>query len=78
MPKVSSPPPPPESLLWPAVRAVRELGGSASHQELLEKVVELADISEVAQEVMHAPTRGWTKLSFNLGVVKINLGKGES
>jgi restriction system protein len=67
--------PSPESLLWPAVLALRELGGSASHQELLEKVVALKAIPESAQNVMHSPTHGWTKLSFNLGVVKINLGK---
>jgi restriction system protein len=66
-----------ESLLWPAVLALRELGGSASHQELLEKVVALKAIPESVQNVMHSPTHGWTKLSFNLGVVKINLGKAD-
>jgi restriction system protein len=75
MPKVVTTPPPPESLLWPAVLAVRKLGGSASHQELLEEVVISEGIPEAVQNVMHAPAHGWTKLSFNLGVVKINLGR---
>jgi restriction system protein len=67
--------PSPESLLWPAVLALRKLGGSASHQELIEAVVDLEGIPEEVQNIMHAPAHGWTKLSFNLGVVKINLGK---
>src|SRR5579863_5319654 len=67
--------PTPESLLWPAVQALRELGGSASHQELLERVVALKAIPESVQKVPHVATRGWTKLSFNLGVAKIRLGK---
>jgi restriction system protein len=75
MPKVVTTPPPPESHLWPAVLAVRKLGGSASHQELPEEVVNSEGIPEAVQKVMHSPTHGWTKLSFNLGVVKINLGK---
>jgi hypothetical protein len=36
--------PTPEELMWPALRALKGLGGSASHQELLEKVVELEKI----------------------------------
>ena len=75
MSKVVDAPPSPETLLWPAVLAVRKLGGSASHQELLEEVVTSQGIPEAAQNVMHSPTQGWTKLSFNLGVVKINLGR---
>jgi restriction system protein len=75
MSKVITAPPSPESLLWPAVLAVRKLGGSASHQELIEEIVGSQEIPEAVQKVMHAPTAGWTKLSFNLGVVKINLGK---
>lgn len=64
-----------EELIWPALRALRELGGSASHQELLEKVVELEKIPDAVQNIMHAPAAGWTKLSFNLGVAKIASGK---
>lgn len=67
--------PSPESLIWPALRALKELGGSASHQELLEKVVALEEIPDSVQDIMHAPAAGWTKLSFNLGVAKIAAGK---
>ncbi len=67
--------PSPESLIWPALRALKDLGGSASHQELLEKVVALEKIPDSVQDIMHAPAAGWTKLSFNLGVAKIASGK---
>lgn len=65
-----------QSLLWPAIVALRSLGGSASHQELVDKVVEEQEISEAAQSVMHAPAAGWTKVNYNLCVAKIILGKG--
>jgi restriction system protein len=74
MPKILTVPSP-ESLMWPSILALRELGGSASHPELLEKVVELESIPEDVQNIMHAPARGWTKLSYNLCLVKIILGK---
>lgn len=67
--------PTPEALIWPALCALKELGGSASHQELLDKVVELEKIPDDVQNVMHAPSAGWTKLSFNLGGAKIRAGK---
>ena len=64
-----------DSLMWPALSALSSLGGSASHQELLDKVVELEKIPETIQNVMHVQAAGWTRLSYNLGVVKIALGK---
>ena len=60
--------------MWPALVAMKELGGSATHEELLEKVIELEHIPESVQNVMH--TERQTKLSYNLAWAKTYLGKG--
>jgi restriction system protein len=62
-----------DELLWPALVAMKELGGSATHEELLEKVIELGHIPESVQNVMH--TERQTKLSYNLAWAKTYLGK---
>jgi len=49
------------------------LGSSATHDELLEKIIELEQIPETVQNVMH--TERQTKLSYNLAWAKTNLGK---
>lgn len=41
-------------LLWPTLRAVREIGDSGNIEEIVEKVVELEDFSEEQQAVPHA------------------------
>jgi restriction system protein len=41
------------ALMWPTLRAIRELGGSATIQEITEKVVEIEDLSEEQQSVPH-------------------------
>jgi restriction system protein len=43
---------------------MKELGGSATHEELLEKLIELEHIPEAVQNVMH--TERHTKISYNL------------
>jgi restriction system protein len=63
-----------DDLMWPALTAMKELGGSATHEELLEKVIELQHIPEAVQNVMH--TERQTKLSYNLAWAKTYLGKG--
>jgi restriction system protein len=62
-----------DELMWPALVAMKALGGSATHEELLEKVVELERIPEAVQNVMH--TERQTKISYNLAWAKTYLGK---
>ncbi len=62
-----------DELMWPALVAMKELGGSATHEELLEKVIELEHIPEAVQNVMH--TERQTKVSYNLAWAKTYLGK---
>jgi len=52
---------------------MKELGGSATHEELLEKMIELERIPEAVQNVMH--TERQTKISYNLAWAKTYLGK---
>jgi restriction system protein len=40
-------------LMWPTLQAVKELGGSASNSEIVQKVVELEGFSEDVQNEMH-------------------------
>src|SRR6266851_4621800 len=62
-----------DRLMWPALVAMKELGGSATHEELLEKLIELERIPEAVQNVMH--TERQTKISYNLAWAKTYLGK---
>ncbi len=62
-----------DALMWPALKAMKALGGSANHDELLEKLVEIEKIPESVQNVMH--TESLTKLSYNLSWAKTWLGK---
>jgi restriction system protein len=55
-------------LMWPALNAMKALGGSATHDELREKIIELERIPETVQNVMH--TERQTKLSYNLAWAK--------
>ena len=45
--------PPYHELLWPALQAVGELGGSASISEIVETVIKRQDFSDVQQAVLH-------------------------
>jgi restriction system protein len=40
-------------LYWPTIRALRELGGSGTVREIVEKVIELEGFSEEQQAVPH-------------------------
>jgi restriction system protein len=42
-----------QDFLWPAVVALRELGGSASIEELVEAILEAGDYSDEQQAVLH-------------------------
>lgn len=65
--------PPYDALMWPALKAMKALGGSATHEELLGRLVEIERIPETVQNVMH--TERLTKLSYNLFWAKTYLGK---
>lgn len=62
-----------DELMWPALVAMKALGGSATHEELLEKIIELEKIPEAVQNIMH--TERQTKISYNLAWAKTYLGK---
>ena len=62
-----------DGLMWPALVSMKELGGSATHEELLEKLIELEHIPEAVQNVMH--TERQTKIGYNLAWAKTYLGK---
>lgn len=62
-----------DELMWPALVAIKSLGGSATNEELLEKVVELEHIPEAVQKIMH--TERLTKIGYNLAWAKTYLGK---
>src|SRR5216683_5332169 len=63
-----------DRLMWPALVAMKQLGGSAAtHEELLEKLIELEHIPEAVQNIMH--TERQTRISYNLAWAKTYLGK---
>jgi restriction system protein len=54
-----------QDLLWPAVLAMRDLGGSGSIEELNERVIEREGFSEEQQAVLHGDGPG-TELAYRL------------
>jgi restriction system protein len=64
----------PDKLLWPTMVALKALGGSASNDELLEKIIEIEGISDKVASVIHSDKRQ-TKLSYNLAWARTNLKK---
>lgn len=63
-----------DSLLWPVLKALKAMGGSASNEELFTKVVELEAISEETASIAHSDHRQ-SKLSYNLAWAKTYLKK---
>ncbi len=59
--------------MWPALKAVKALGGSATNDELLDKVIESERIPDAVQNIMH--TERLTELGYRLAWVKTYLGK---
>jgi len=62
-----------DKLLWPVLKAIKALGGSATNDELLDKVIEVEGISAAVQNVMH--TEHQTKLGYRLAWARTYLGK---
>lgn len=52
-----------DELIWPTLKALKELGGSATNQELVDKIIELEGYSEEIQKVPHKEGRE-TKLEY--------------
>jgi len=63
-----------DELMWPCLKALSQLGGSASNQELLQKVIEIEGISDEAANVLHTDGRQ-TRLHYNFGWTKTYLKK---
>ena len=63
-----------DKLMWPALCALKQMGGSASHQELLDKVIEIAHIPEDVQSIPHTTGRE-SRLGYNLRWAQSYLGK---
>lgn len=63
-----------DRLMWPAICALKQMGGSASHHELLDKVIEIAKIPEDVQSVAHTSGRE-SRVGYNLRWAQSYLGK---
>ena len=59
--------------MWPALKAIKVLGGSATNDELLDKVIELEHIPDAVQNIMH--TEHQAELGYRLAWAKTYLGK---
>ena len=62
-----------DKLLWPVLEAIKALGGSATNDELLDKVIDLEGISAAVQNVLQ--TEHQTKLGYRLAWARTYLGK---
>lgn len=63
-----------QDLMWPALRALKAMGGSGTNEELLAKVIELEKFSPEVQAFVHVDNRQ-TKLNYNLAWAKTYLKK---
>jgi restriction system protein len=63
-----------DALMWPTLEALKAMGGSGTNEELLTKVIEVANIPPDVQAVQHTDHRQ-TKLNYNLAWAKTYLKK---
>lgn len=63
-----------DQLMWPTLRALKVMGGSATNEELLAKIIELEALPPQVQSVPHSDNRR-TKLEYNLAWAKTYLKK---
>ena len=61
-----------DRLMWPCLKALKAMGGSASNDELLAKVIELEKVPEDVTSFIHTDNRQ-TKLGYNLAWAKTYL-----
>lgn len=52
-----------DQLMWPTLKALKALGGSATNQELVDKIIELENYSEEVQKIPHIEGR-MTKIEY--------------
>jgi restriction system protein len=64
-----------DELLWPTIRALKAMGGSATNEELLAKVIELESYPPDVQAFQHNESNRETKLAYNLAWAKTYLKK---
>jgi restriction system protein len=60
--------------MWPAIKALKAMGGSGNNEELLAKIIEIEAIPPDIQAIPHTDGRQ-TKLSYNLAWAKTYLKK---
>ena len=74
MAKTSIMVPPFDKMIWPAIHALSENGGSASNQELLDLVVQIMGLSDDVQSVLHldGPT---TEVAYRLAWARTYMKK---
>jgi restriction system protein len=61
-----------DELMWPALKALKAMGGSASNEELLAKIIEIGKFPQNIQTYLHSDQRQ-TKLHYNLAWAKTYL-----
>lgn len=61
-----------DRLMWPCLKALKAMGGSASNDELLAQVIELEKVPEDVASFIHTDNRQ-TKLGYNLAWAKTYL-----
>ena len=61
-----------DALMWPTLRALKAMGGSASNDELLAKIIEIEQVSDPVASFVHTDNRQ-TKLGYNLAWAKTYL-----
>jgi len=64
-----------DQLLWPTLKALKALGGSATIQELVDKIIEIEGYSEDIQKVTHDGSGRNTKLEYNAAWARSYLKK---
>ncbi len=63
-----------DELMWPTLRALKAMGGSATNEELLNKVIEIEKVPLEIQAIQHTDHRQ-SKLNYNLAWAKTYLKK---
>lgn len=61
-----------DELMWPTLKALKAMGGSASNEELLGKIIEIEKLPDAVQTFIHTDNRQ-TKLNCNLAWAKTYL-----
>lgn len=65
----------PDQLMWPTLKAINDLGGSATNAEILTKVIEIENIAEEVQAVQSL-NGNQSKLAYRLAWARSTLKKG--